>query len=31
LTPPAHFTRVGGNTLWEIGLLEMWPQRNGIS
>lgn len=24
--PNGHFTRVGGNKLWQIGLLEMWLQ-----
>jgi asparagine synthase (glutamine-hydrolysing) len=29
--PNDHFTRVNGNKLWEIGLLEMWLQRHGIA
>jgi asparagine synthase (glutamine-hydrolysing) len=29
--PNGHFTRVNGNKLWEIGLLEMWLQRHGIA
>ncbi len=29
--PNRRFTRVGGNALWEIGLLEMWLQQHGVT
>ncbi len=29
--PNGHSTRVGGNELWQIGLLEMWLQQHGVS
>jgi asparagine synthase (glutamine-hydrolysing) len=28
--PNGRFTRVGGNALWEVGLLEMWLQQHDI-
>jgi asparagine synthase (glutamine-hydrolysing) len=29
--PNARHTRVGGNVLWQVGLLELWLQRHGIA
>jgi len=29
--PNDHYTRVGGNVLWQIGLLELWLQEHGIA
>ncbi|MFL6124011.1 N-acetylglutaminylglutamine amidotransferase [Actinophytocola sp.] len=29
--PNGHITKVGGNELWHVGVLEMWLQRHGIT
>jgi asparagine synthase (glutamine-hydrolysing) len=29
--PNQHYTRVGGNVLWQVGLLELWLQQHGIA
>jgi asparagine synthetase B (glutamine-hydrolysing) len=28
--PNARHTRVGGNVLWQVGLLELWLQQHGV-
>jgi asparagine synthase (glutamine-hydrolysing) len=28
--PNEHYTRVGGNVLWQVGLLELWLQHHGV-
>ena len=28
--PNEHFTRLGSNKLWQIGLLELWLQAQGV-